>query len=119
MNFFQEQPDPRFFSLENTKQVLESDYSKRSDAPIYGDLIMLKDSTGRPVHLCVYLADDVVFTKNGGDCMQPWVLMKIADMRAYYHAKEPAQMTVYRSRSDCVEERNQSILANDERSLTR
>jgi len=44
------------------------------------------------------LADDVVFTKNGGDYMQPWVLMKIPDMLAYYNAKEPAQVTVYRSK---------------------
>ena len=41
MNFFRDQPDPQFSSVENTKRVLASDYSQRSDPPIYGDLIML------------------------------------------------------------------------------
>jgi len=98
MNFFREQPDPRFFNLAYTRRALETDYVQASDPLRYGDLIMLSDSSGRPIHLCVYLADDVVFTKNGGDCLQPWVLMKIPDMRAYYNAVEPAQMTVYRRR---------------------
>jgi len=44
------------------------------------------------------LADDVVFTKNGGEYMQPWVLMKIADMLAYYNATAPARLTVFRSK---------------------
>src|SRR5882762_3885445 len=107
MNFFREQPDTQIFNVENTKRVLASDYAPRSDSPIYGDLIMLKDSLGRPIHLCVYLADDVVFTKNGADCMHPWVLMKIPDMLAYYNARETAQLNVYRSRSDSPHKGNQ------------
>jgi len=98
MNFFNDKPDPQFFSAKNTRRVLDTDYYKTQSAPAYGDLLLLSDSAGQPIHLCVYLADDVVFTKNGGDYMQPWVLMKIADMLAYYNAKEPAQVTVYRSK---------------------
>ena len=98
MNFFNDKPDPQFFSAKNTKRVLDTDYYKTQSAPAYGDLLLLSDSAGQPIHLCVYLADDVVFTKNGGDYMQPWVLMKIPDMLAYYNAKEPAQVTVYRSK---------------------
>ncbi len=99
MNFFNDKPDPQFFNAKNTLSVLESAYEKTRATPIYGDLILLSDATGKPIHLCVYLADDVVFTKNGGDYMQPWVLMKIPDMLAYYNAKEPAQVTVFRSKS--------------------
>ena len=98
MNFFNDKPDLQFFSAKNSKRVLESDYYKTPGSPAYGDLLLLSDSSGNPIHLCVYLADDVVFTKNGGDFMQPWVLMKIPDMLAYYNAKEPAQMAVFRSK---------------------
>ena len=98
MNFFKDKPDPQFFSIKNTTRVLENDYFKTAESPVYGDLILLSDSTGKAIHLCVYLADDVVFTKNGGDYMQPWVLMKIPDMLAYYNTKQPAQMTIFRSK---------------------
>jgi len=98
MNFFKEKPDAQFFSAKSTQQALETDYAKTREHPVYGDLILLSDSRGRPIHLCVYLADDVVFTKNGEDYMQPWVLMKIPDVLAYYNAREPAQLTVFRSK---------------------
>jgi len=98
MNFFRDTPDPRFVNPQYTKAVLASEYSTVSEAPTYGDLILLTDSEGHPLHLSVYLADSVVFTKNGGDDLQPWVLMKIPDMRAYYNAKEPAQMIVCRKK---------------------
>lgn len=100
MNFFKDKPDPQFLSARNTQRVLENDYAKVTSAPQYGDLILVTDSRDRPVHLCIYLADDVVFTKNGGDYMQPWVLMKIPDMLAYYNAREPAQVTVFRSKKE-------------------
>ena len=48
------------------------------------------------IHMCVYLADDVVFTKNGGDYLQPWVLMKIPDLVKYYASKSPVRVTVHR-----------------------
>ena len=48
--------------------------------------------------MCVYLADEVVFTKNGRDKIEPWVLMKLPDMLAWYKAKEPVQVAVYRAR---------------------
>jgi len=98
MNFFNDKPDAQFFSAKNSKRVLENEYYKTPGSPAYGDLLLLSDSNGNPIHLCVYLADEVVFTKNGGDYMQPWVLMKIPDMLAYYNAREPAQLSVFRSK---------------------
>jgi hypothetical protein len=98
MNFFNENPDPQFLNLENTRRVLEMDYLQTEKLPVYGDLIVLVDATGTPIHMCVYLADDVVFTKNGVDYMQPWVLMRIRDMKQFYVARTPVRMLVYRSK---------------------
>jgi hypothetical protein len=98
LNFFNEKPDPQFVSAERARGVLEADYFKTEQSAIYGDVIALVDADDKVVHMCIYLADDVVFTKNGIDDMQPWVLMKVADMMRYYVAWAPVQMRVYRSR---------------------
>ena len=98
MNFFNDKPDPQFVEFKNVQRALDADYRRIRETPSYGDLILLTDVAGKALHMCVYLADDVVFTKNGKDYMQPWVLMKIPDMLTYYNAPTPAQMTVYRSK---------------------
>ena len=98
MNFFNEKPDPRFLDVDNTRRALAIDYLKTDTLPTYGDLIALNDHTGNLIHLCVYLADGVVFTKNGYDYLRPWVLMKIPDMMKYYSAKQPVKLTVYRAK---------------------
>jgi hypothetical protein len=54
------------------------------------------DAKGRPAHICVYIADDVVFTKDGIDDRQPWVLMEIRDMLVEYTSKPPFQRRTLR-----------------------
>jgi hypothetical protein len=98
MNFFNEKPDPQFFNLQNVQRVLARDYAPTQEAPAYGDLIVLYNSDGQPVHMCVVLVEDVVYTKNGMDYLQPWVLMRISDMLAYYFARTPVRMVIYRAR---------------------
>jgi hypothetical protein len=100
LNFFNDDPDPRFFSIENSRRALAEDYQAISSRPAYGDIVVWENASGAPIHMCVYLADDVVFTKNGSDHMQPWVLMKIADLVAYYESHEPSRMRFYRSKRD-------------------
>jgi hypothetical protein len=81
LNFFNDPPDDKLLDTEQSSRKLREDYVVVKDTPVYGDLVVLVDSaTGRLVHASVYIADDVVFTKNGMDPMQPWVFMKIPDM---------------------------------------
>jgi hypothetical protein len=51
------------------------------------------------LHMCVYLADDVVFTKNGANAIQPWVLMKVPEMLGIYQRLRPFQIVYYRQRN--------------------
>jgi hypothetical protein len=99
MNFFSEKPDPRFVEFKYVKAVLEGEYEPVREPPVYGDLLLVTGADGDALHMCVYLADDVVFTKNGKDQMQPWVLMKIPDMLTYYSSRTPAHLTVYRAKT--------------------
>ena len=98
MNFFNEKPDDRFLDLTCVRRVLARDYQPASGSAQFGDLMTVEDGKGRLLHMCVYLADDVVFTKNGRDSIDPWVLMKIPDMMACYQTKEPAHFAFFRSK---------------------
>jgi hypothetical protein len=44
------------------------------------------------------VAEDIVFTKNGDDPNQPWVLMRMADMMLLYTSDKPQQWRVFRKR---------------------
>src|SRR6185503_12699172 len=84
LNFFNETPDPQLVDTAYGLGVLNRDYVETSAPRRFGDLLLLLDEKQRTVHACVYIADEVVFTKNGADELQPWVLMRIPDMLAHY-----------------------------------
>jgi len=65
----------------------------------FGDLIMLMDERRQLVHLGVYVADDVVLTKNGVEDLQPWVLMKFPEMRALYTQERALDLLGYRRKT--------------------
>ena len=48
-----------------------------------------------PIHAAVYIADDVVFTKNGGNDRQPWMLMKWDDLLARYPQNDPIRPVIF------------------------
>ena len=100
MNFFNEDPDPQFVCAEKTRRALAKEYHSIRSQPVYGDLVVLEEPCGKPIHICVYLTDDVVFTKNGAGYIQPWVLMKIPDVVAYYESREHIRLRFYRSNKD-------------------
>ena len=64
-----------------------NDYDK-VDAPYgFGDvLFFLKD--GGAIHSCVQIADDIVFTKNGDNAVNPWMLAHMEEVQDIY-ANEP------------------------------
>ena len=51
------------------------------------------------VHSATYLAGDVVYTKNGINLGQPWVLMHLDDMVGIYSIKEPLRVAYMRRRT--------------------
>lgn len=98
MNFFREKPDDRFVDFDYTLQAIASGYEEVHGLPTYGDVIALFTAAEKPIHFCVYLADGVVFTKNGFDSMQPWVLMKLPDLLEIYPLHSEARTRVYREK---------------------
>lgn len=100
MNFFNGAPDNGFFNPEYTRAALQSDYARvRDQSKQFGDLLMLVSKDEQALHLCVYLADGVVFTKNGADIQQPWVLMKLEEMLGEYESARPYDIVTYRRKT--------------------
>jgi len=75
-----------------------AEYVETLEPPRFGDAVLLLENR-RPAHACVYIADDVVFTKNGVNYHQPWVLMKLNDLLPRYASDRPMSIVVLRRRS--------------------
>jgi len=104
LNFFNEEPDKRFLDPNFVRTVLHSDYSPVQGQPTYGDLITLVGPSGDGRHMCVYLADNFVFTKNGRNPLAPWVMMKLPDMLTAFTSMEPQRMIVMRRKEASAKE---------------
>ena len=101
-NFFKDPPEPGYTDMKVLRQKLDAEYHPVFSDPRYGDLVFLLKANGEIVHSAVYLADNVVFTKNGGHFTAPWLLMKIPDLLDAYSAFTPEneglQVMYYRNK---------------------
>ncbi len=89
-NAFNSEIDNRFSDMQYARQVLVKDYYTIAQPSQFGDLVFLADSDNQAMHVAVYVADDIVFTKNGYHYTQPWILMHLSDMIETYTARLPA-----------------------------
>jgi hypothetical protein len=96
LNFFNYTPrdyylDTRLASL----HVLE-DYEKVQPPYSFGDVLMFMTPEGNAMHSCAYIADDIVYTKNGENMASPWLLMKIGDVQRIYSHEGQTTVQGYR-----------------------
>jgi hypothetical protein len=106
LNFYQEIPDPRLADEGHQLEVFRDQYAL-VDQPQFGDVVTLGapgEATGSVtlVHSAVYLADNLVFTKNGSAPSQPWMLMRLDSMVDRYQTlgawERPLKLAFYRKR---------------------
>jgi len=102
LNFFNLQPDPRFESIDEVRRAYLEDYYVLTDKPTFGDVVMLMRRDNSVVHSCIVIADDIVYTKNGGQPSAPWILMSLSDVVAFYPSDEPLIVQYYRSKRVAV-----------------
>jgi hypothetical protein len=95
LNFFNDQPDNRYLNDDYARQALRDGFEATRSVPSYGDLIAVTSPTGDLLHVGVFIARDVVFTRNGPDSLQPWVLMRIPAMLEKFGSLEQAQPVTY------------------------
>jgi hypothetical protein len=91
-NFFGTAADDRFLEPGSRVNEIRENYQVVDRAERLGDVIVFVDAQGLTQHACVYVAGDIVFTKNGAQNTHPWVLMRLDQMRSLY--SEPGGQTV-------------------------
>jgi len=99
LNFFNMRPDDRYQQLEAVTAAFLNEYYPVTGQPAFGDIIMFAKPDGSIIHSCVYIAADIVFTKNGASPNAPWILMSLSDVEAFYPSKEPLDLQYYRLKS--------------------
>lgn len=99
-NFFSSSPlnyhtDSRLFELN-----LMENYTRVEPPYAFGDVLMFLARDGLPRHSCVYVADDIVYTKNGRNRGSPWILSKIDDMDRRYSYDGRVTLQAFRRNAD-------------------
>jgi len=99
LNFFNLEPNSKYQYIDVVSATLFQDYRSVTGKSALGDILLFARKDGTIVHSSVYIADDIVFTKNGVSEAAPWILMNLADVLAIYPADEPFDIQRYRLKS--------------------
>ena len=96
-NFFNSNAvDDSLHTPEGVEKVLRESYSAATGEPRFGDIILLTLPDGSSIHSAVYIADGIVFTKNGPSLATPYVFSTMQDMLAFYPSSEKITLAYYR-----------------------
>ncbi|HEV3272956.1 MAG TPA: hypothetical protein VGZ93_12310 [Candidatus Methylacidiphilales bacterium] len=102
LNFFRYVPDDRFTDNNAVLHTLLTDYYPALSDPRYGDLVLLSTPKGDIIHIAVYIAADIVYTKNSGSFRDPYILMNLSDMMDHFSSQIPEdqtlRITIYRNK---------------------
>ncbi len=91
-NFFREPEDARYGSEGSSDFILRKlrdDHFPVASDPRYGDLVLFLTPAGQLIHSAVYLADNIVYTKNGDTSLHPWMLSTVQDLIDQYSFQVP------------------------------
>jgi len=98
LNFLRKEPDPRLARGVSPYDILKTEFAECRELPLLGDVLMVMEN-GKDIHACVFVADDLVFTKNGANAHQPWVLMRLTDVVARYSTGQAMSLVVMRPKN--------------------
>lgn len=98
LSFFQQSPEKGFLQPAIRDATFRRQYHLVPRAERFGDVIVFADAKGITQHACVYVADDIVFTKNGAQNTHPWVFMHLDSVRVLYAETEESKTYVFRLR---------------------
>lgn len=99
MNFFNSEPDYRFSDLTYTAAYVKTNFYPIAQPTAYGDIVFLLDQNGNAIHSAVFIADDIVFTKNGNNYAQPWIMMRLPNLLALYNVSDTPRVACYRHKN--------------------
>jgi hypothetical protein len=96
-NFFNTgELDSAFHTASGVEEEIRKNYTRIESEPRFGDVVLLDEPDGSSIHSAVFIADDIVFTKNGPSAATPWVLSTIEEMKAFYPGSNPLSVSFHR-----------------------
>jgi hypothetical protein len=95
LNFTAAVPDNDYLDTAKAASRLVGSYQTVESPYRFGDVLCFLDE-GEGLHTCVYVADDIVFTKNGDSVLAPWVLMQLQDVESIYRRSPSTRIQGYR-----------------------
>jgi hypothetical protein len=100
LNFFGTEPDDKYLDVNIALEALRDDYTVIQSNYQLGDIVGMVDEEGNLFHAAVYLADDLVFTKNGTSPIAPWTIMPLQHLKDYYRLQSENPRLIYHRRND-------------------
>jgi hypothetical protein len=100
LNFFLPKPNDRFLDTAVALKTLKEDYFVVESDFELGDIVAFLDEEGNIFHAAVYIADDLLFSKNGISAMAPWTLMSLNDVKDYYRWRSENPRVIVHRRKD-------------------
>ncbi len=85
LNFFNYQAQNYYLDSELAASAILENFTEVSTPYRFGDILLFIDDRGDAFHSCIYLADDIVYSKNGSNGLLPWGLSQIGDLEKMYN----------------------------------
>ncbi|MCX8513323.1 MAG: hypothetical protein ORN83_16380 [Chthoniobacteraceae bacterium] len=95
LNFFNITPKEYYLDTRLAAAQLVENYTTVEAPYKYGDVLCFLEG-GEGLHTCVYIADDIVLTKNGDGILAPWALMQIKDVDSIYRRSPTTRIQGFR-----------------------
>ncbi|MEZ5385731.1 MAG: hypothetical protein R3F13_09465 [Prosthecobacter sp.] len=93
LHFFRFAPEPQLTNERMAGMYFRDRYDSVDPPYRFGDILAFMRSDGTTAfHSCVYIADDLVFTKNGSHLLRPWVILRLEDVKRGYFLSGPAHI---------------------------
>lgn len=97
LNFFNYDPMDRLLDYDGAMQYITKEFEPAKGSLQFGDvLFFLHKGTEDAFHSCVFIADDIVYTKNGSNIAMPWILMRFDDLLAKYRQDFEVEIRAFR-----------------------
>jgi hypothetical protein len=96
LNFFNITPQQYYRDTRLAAQHVLEAYQKIEPPYRFGDALLFTAPDGYAIHSCVFIADDIVFTKDGENILQPWVFNKLDAVKQIYIRGDGYKVQGYR-----------------------
>jgi hypothetical protein len=100
LNFFASEPDDRLLDPATAMEHLRREYYLVQDELQLGDIVAFSDRNLKMFHVAVYVADDLVFTKNGYFSLAPWTILPMERLKGHFAEHRDDWRVTYYRRSD-------------------